>query len=112
MALKPEKPATGILIKNTWGDAKRYQVVCDCGQGDHDHDVWVEANECDVGVEIYVTAKSNFWSRTRWHHIWQLLTQGYIRCETVVSMNRQQALNYATILHQAVEDVEQFRKTR
>jgi hypothetical protein len=112
MALKPETPATGVLVKNTWGDALRYQVVCDCGQSDHEHDVWVEANEFDVEVQIYVTTRSNFWSRTRWHHIWQLITQGHVRCETVVSMNRQQALNYATILKQAVADVEQFRKTQ
>ena len=112
MALTPETPATGVLIKNNWGDARRYQVVCECGQSDHEHDVWVEANECDVEVQIYVRAKTNWWSRTRWHHVWQLLTKGYVRCETIISMNSQQATNYAAILQQAVTDVEEFRKAR
>jgi hypothetical protein len=110
--MKAQKPANGILIKNDWGDTIRYQVTCECGQPDHEHDVWVEANECDVEVQIYVTVKTNFWSRTRWNHLWQLLTKGHVQCETTIGLNRQQAMNYATILHHAVEDVEQFRKTK
>jgi len=110
MDLKPETPATGILKKNNWGNAMTYQVVCECSQPDHEHTVWVEASETGVEVQVYVTAKTDFWSKTRWHHIWQLLTRGYVRCETIIGMTQQQAMNYASTLHHAVEDVEQFRK--
>jgi hypothetical protein len=112
MALTPETPATGILIRRDWGDAKIYQVTCECGQDDHDHEVFVEAEDSSVTVTTYTIGKTNFWSLTRWHHIWTLLTKGYIKYESSLIMNRQQAMNYATILHHAVEDVEQFRKSK
>ena len=110
--MEAQKPAQGILKRHDWGDTKVYQVVCECGQPDHEHGVWIESSETGVEVQVYVTAKTNFWSRTRWSHIWQLLTKGYVKCETTIGMTRQQAMNYATILHHAVEDVEQFRKEK
>jgi hypothetical protein len=112
MALTPETPATGILIKNNWGDTKQYKVTCECGQSDHDHEVFVESDETGVTVTTYTVGKTDFWSRTRWYHMWILLTQGYIRYESSLIMNRQQATNYATILQDAVKDVEEFRKAR
>jgi hypothetical protein len=112
MDLIAETPATGILIKNNWGDAKQYIVTCECGQSDHDHAVFVESDESGITVTTYTTGKTNWWSRTRWHHIWTLLTKGYIKYECSLIMNRQQAMNYASILHHAVEDVEQFRKAK
>jgi hypothetical protein len=110
--MKPETPATGVLIKNDWGDTKQYRVVCECGQDDHGHDIFVESDKTGVTVTVYTVGKTNWWSRTCWHHIWTLLTKGYVKYECNLMMNRQQALNYATILKQAVADVEQFRKTR
>jgi len=112
MIMKAEKPARGVLIKNDWGDAKQYKVVCECGQDDHNHDIFVEADESGVTVTVYTTSKTNWWSRTRWHHIWRLLTKGYIKYESNIIMDRQQAMNYATILQDAVEDVEEFRKAK
>ena len=112
MDLKAEKPATGILKRHDWGDTKVYQVVCECHQPDHEHAVWVESSETGVEVQVYVTAKTNWWSRTRWSHMWQLLTQGYVKCETIIGMTQQQAMNYASILQDAVKDVEQFRKVK
>ena len=53
--LKPQTPAEGILKKNDWGDAKMYHVVCDCGQPDHEHSLWVEADETGISVTIYAT---------------------------------------------------------
>lgn len=108
----PENPATGILLRRSYGDAVIYRVICECGQTDHDHEVWVEAEESDITVTTYTTQKTNFWSLTRWQLIWTLLTQGWVKYEASLTMNRQQALNYATILQQAVTDVEQFRKTQ
>jgi len=111
MKMKAQKPAEGILKTHDWGDTMTYKVICACGQDDHSHDVWIEATESDVEVHIYVTAKTNWWSKTRWSHIWQLLTQGYIKCETIIGMTEQQAMNYASTLHHAVEDVKNFKKS-
>jgi hypothetical protein len=110
--MKPQTPAEGILTTHEWGDAKVYKIICDCGQSDHDHNVWVEADECGVSVNIYATVKSNFWSKTRWNHIWQLLTKGYVDLETTISMTEQTALNYSSTLQNAIEDVREFKKPK
>jgi len=108
--MKAQIPAEGILKTNEWGDSKVYRVTCECGASDHDHHVWVEANEHDIEITIYTTVRSNFWSRTRWYHIWSLLTKGYVDTETTLTMRKQGALNYAETLKSAIEDVEEFRK--
>jgi hypothetical protein len=110
--MRAEKPATGILKRNDWGDSKAYRVVCECGASDHDHHVWVEADDHEVSVTIYANVKTNWWSKTRWHAIWTLLTKGYIESEAVLIMKRQEALNYAETLKSAIKDVEEFRKNK
>ena len=110
--MTPQVPAEGIMKTNDWGDSKVYRVTCNCGASNHDHHVWVEADDHEVSVTIYTTNKTNFWSKTRWYHIWTLLTKGYIDSESTVIMGRQQAFNYAHTLLSAVEDVEAFRNAR
>jgi hypothetical protein len=107
--LKSQTPAEGILKKNDWGDAKMYQVVCDCGQPDHEHSLWIEADETGISVNIYVTVKSPWWSMNRFKQIWSLISKGYLRHETVLTMNQQSAINYAETLKSAVKDVKEFR---
>jgi hypothetical protein len=107
-----EAPAEGIMKTNDWGDSKVYRVSCNCGTSEHDHNVWIEADDHEVSVTIYTTVKSNFWSKTRWHAIWTLLTKGYVDTESTVCMTKQQALNYAETLKSAIEDVNMFRNTR
>jgi hypothetical protein len=51
--LKAQAPAEGILLRKDYGDAKVYQVVCECGDCDHSHNVWVEAEDIGVSVTIY-----------------------------------------------------------
>jgi hypothetical protein len=112
MQVTYQTPAEGIMKTNDWGDSKVYRVTCDCGASDHDHHIWVEADEHDVTVTVYTTIKSNWWSKTRWHAIWTLLTKGYIDTESTVILKRQQAFNYAHTLLSAIEDVEKFKKER
>ena len=97
---------------NDWGDSKVYRIACNCGDENHNHNMWVEADEHDIQVTIYTTGKTNFWSKTRWYHIWTLLTKGYIDTESSVHLTKQQALNYATVLNSAVNDVEEFKKKK
>ena len=103
-------PAEGILKRSDYGDAKLYQVSCECHQPDHDHNVWVEADASDISVNIYTTSKSKFWSANRFRLIWTLLVKGHVEYEVNLSMSKQQALNYAETLKSAVKDVEEFRK--
>jgi hypothetical protein len=105
-------PAEGIMKTNDWGDSKVYRVACNCGDENHNHNMWVEADDHDINVTIYTTSKTNFWSKTCWYHIWTLLTKGYIDTESTVCLTKQQALNYAETLKSAIEDLEAFRKDR
>jgi hypothetical protein len=110
--MKPEVPAEGILKRHAWGDTKCYRIVCNCGDSDHDHNVWVEADDHEVSVIIYTTNSTPFWSKRRWRQVWELLVQGYVKQEVAISMNQQQTLNYAETLKSAINDVTQFRKNK
>ena len=110
--MKVQIPAEGIMKTNDWGDSRVYRIACNCGDENHNHNMWVEADDCDIVVTIYTTGNTNFWSKTRWYHIWTLLTKGYIDTESSVHLNKQQALNYAETLKSAITDVEEFRKDR
>lgn len=104
--MKAQLPAEGILKRNDWGLSKLYQVTCSCHDSEHDHNLWVEANEDgEIAVTVYTTTVTPFWSTNRWQQMWQLLTCGYIKSEVALSMNQQQALNYAETLKLAVEDI-------
>lgn len=108
--MKAQTPAEGILKTGDFGDAMAYRVVCGCGQPDHEHNVWVEADETGIDVTIYATVKSPIWSMNRLKQMWRLMIDGYLEHETVVTMSEQQALNYAETLKSAIKDVETFRK--
>jgi hypothetical protein len=138
--MKAQAPAEGILKRSDFGDTKYYQVVCGCGQEYHDHNVEVESSETGINVNIYATAKTDYWSElvekrydidspylqeldwffkdlingfwTRLKVTWQLWTTGVVRVETTIAMSEQQALNYAKTLENAVEDVKHFRNER
>ena len=110
--MKAETPAQGILKTNTWGDAMAYHVVCDCGQPDHSHNLWVEAEDTGITVTIYADVKSPWWKFNRFKQMWQLLTTGYLQYETVLTMNEQTALNYAETLKKSINDVKTFREAR
>lgn len=110
--MKSQTPAVGILKRNDWGDSMSYQVVCECGQPDHDHNIWVEAEDTSVSVTIYTTEKTKWWKLNRFQKIWTLLTKGYIEYETSLIMTEQQALNYANVLTTAIKDSKKFREER
>jgi hypothetical protein len=107
--MKAQIPANGILKRDDWGDAITYQIVCECQDSDHDHNVWIEADDHRVTVTTYTTQKSEWWKLNRWQTIWMLLTKGYVKYEANIIMTKQQALNYAETLKSAIKDVEKFR---
>ena len=103
--MTPETPAEGILKRRDWGDAQTYQVVCECQDADHDHNVWVEADNHCVTVTTYTQQKSKWWEMCRWRTVWLLLTKGYVEYESSIIMTQQQALNYAETLKTAISDL-------
>ena len=105
-------PAEGIMKTGDWGDSKVYRIACNCHDEAHNHNIWIEVDEHDIVVNIYTTGKTNWWSKTRWYHIWTLLTKGYIDTESSVHLTKQQALNYAETLKSTIEDLEVLRKAR
>jgi hypothetical protein len=110
--MKAQIPAEGIMKTNDWGDSRVYRIACNCHDENHNHNMWVEVDDCDIVVTIYTTGKTNWWSKTRWYHIWTLLTKGYIDTESSVHLSKQQALNYAETLKSGIEDLEAFRNAR
>jgi hypothetical protein len=110
--MTPQPVAEGILLRKDYGDAKIYQIVCECGDCDHSHDVWVEAEDHGVTVTIYSKQKTKWWQSNRWKIIWTLLIKGYVERESNIIMSEQQALNYSEILKKATDDVKEFRKQR
>jgi hypothetical protein len=108
--MTPQIPAVGILKRNNWGDAVAYQVVCQCGDSNHDHNVWIEAEDNEISVITYTQQKSKWWEINRWQKIWTLLTRGYIEYEASIIMTEQQALNYAETLKLAIADVKKFKE--
>jgi hypothetical protein len=109
---KSQTPAEGILLHRDFGDAKMYTITCECCTTDHNHQVWVEADETGVTVTTFTEQKTRWWDLNRWQIIWRLLTRGYVQYEASIIMTRQQALNYANVLNHAVVDVEVFRQQR
>ena len=110
--MKTQVPAEGILKRSDWGDAISYQVTCECTDSNHDHNVWVEADDARVTVTTYTTQKSEWWKLNRWQTIWILLTKGYVKYEATLIMTEQQALNYAETLKQAIKDVKSFKENK
>jgi len=138
--MKPQIPAEGILKRNDFGDTKYYQIVCGCGQDYHDHNVEVEAADTGISVNIYATAKTNYWRETiekrydidspylqeiDWFYkdlingiinkfkvTWQVWTTGTVSVETTINMSEQQALNYSETLLSAIKDVKMFKVER
>ena len=110
--MKAQKPAEGILLTRDWGDAVQYEVICECGDNDHSHRVWVEAEDSNVSVTIHTSVKSKWWEANRWKQIWTLLTKGYVEYEADIIMSEQQTLNYAETLKTAVESSKKFANAR
>lgn len=138
--MKPETPAKGILRVGDYGNSKFYKVVCDCGNPDHDIDFEVEADDCGINVNTYLSTTTDYWKQSIkkrydidnpqlqefdwiWKDLingflqrikltWTVWTKGYIKTETTISMTEQQALNYSEILKSAITDVKSFQQSR
>ena len=133
--MKSETPAEGISKTKDWGDAKWYHVNCECGNKNHYHDLWVEADHetRQVVVEISTNSTTDFWSTTvdpyvtrssetlqfveewgrylinetvrRTRLVFRILFRGYAEYNSTVILTPQQAVNYADTLKKAVKAI-------
>jgi len=133
--MKPETPAIGILKKAEFDSAKWYEVQCECGSKDHYHSIWIEADSDTklISVGIETEGSSNYWTKNleynysskfygvlyfvdetirRLKLIWKILTKGYVKYESHVLLNEQQALNYAETLKTAISDIHSVEKAK
>jgi hypothetical protein len=110
--MRYQKPAEGVVKTNEWGNSKCYHVVCECGSIECTHDIFIEADDINVEVDITMILRSNFWQLNRWKQILQILTKGYIEIHSNLVLNEQAALNYAETLKLAIKDVKEFRDER
>lgn len=106
--MKSQKPAEGIMLVKEYNDARIYQIECECTDPDHAHTIWIEKDKDldSVSVTVYTTNTTPFWSTNRWKTIWELLTNGHVKREVTLLLNKQQALNYADALKKAIKDLE------
>lgn len=107
-----QDPIEGVYLRKNFGDAITYGVACECGDNNHDHNVWVEADDCGVSVTIYTQQKTKWWEFNRWQTIWTLLSKGYVEYEANICMSEQQANNYANVLHSASDKVKEYKAKR
>lgn len=140
--MQAETPATGITKTWDHGDSKFYRVECNCGNEDDAITFNVEWDDevNEVLVHTWTIQKTPWWDDklkkrydienefVEWLHwtwvdfwnalfrrvqlTWQIWFYGYVKYEAWTIMNKQQAINYAEALKQAVEQVEVNAKSR
>lgn len=111
--LKAQTPAQGISLEKDWGDARVFNVECDCSSDDHAVKMWIEVQRDqdipDVEVSFYVTT----WTREFWKDwparlraVWDILVHGVHKQEHHMLLNRQAALNFATAITNTVKQLD------
>lgn len=141
MDLKPQEPAEGILKISDAPAFKHYHVECNCGNSDDDIDFIVSETHGEIIVETYTTQKTAWWNDPfkqnksfdiknellyelnyyargflnaishRLRITWDVWVHGHVKYSQSTIMTPQQALNYSHTLKQAVENVQNFKKS-
>ena len=137
--MQPQTPAEGISLTRDFNDSKFYRVDCSCGNNDDQINFEVEADMDSgaICVVTWTTQKTNWWNEvvkprynidneylmglnwffsglinglaTRLRLTKNIWWDGYVKYESATYMSKQQALNYAKTLEQAIADVEDNR---
>lgn len=107
--MKPQQPAQGISIDADYGDARVFNVECDCSSDDHAIKMWIEVNRDqdipDVEVTFYVTtwtAWTESW-KERLTAAWEILVNGVHKQQHSMLLNKQTALNFAEAIKSTVK---------
>jgi hypothetical protein len=114
--MKAQTPAQGISLDNDWGDAKTFNVECDCTSDDHAVKMWIEVQRDpdvpDVEVSFYVTTWTPVWKGwlQRLQAVYDILFKGVHKQEHHMLLNKQSALNFASAIESTVKELEEKYK--
>jgi hypothetical protein len=108
-----QRPAQGISLDKDFGDAKVFNVECDCSSDDHAVKMWIEVQRDrdipDVEVSFYVTTwTKEFWNDwpARLRAVYDILVMGVHKQEHHMLLNRQSALNFAEAIKDTVKELD------
>ena len=111
--MKAQTPASGISIERDFGDARVFNVECDCGSDDHAVKMWIEVQRDqdvpDVEVSFYVTTwTKDFWKEwpARFRAVYDILFKGVHKQEHHMLLNKQSAINFAQAIKDTVEELD------
>lgn len=114
--MKAQTPAQGISLEQDFGDAKVFNVECDCTSDDHSAKMWIEVQRDrdipDVEVSFYVTTWTPVWSSwsKRLSAVYDILFKGVHKQEHHMLLNKQSALNFAEAIKTTVAELEVANK--
>ena len=111
--MKAQTPAQGISIEKDFGDAKVFNIECDCSSDDHAVKMWIEVQRDedipDVEVSFYVTTwTKNWWNDwpARLRAVYDILFKGVHKQEHHMLLNKQSALNFVEAIKKTVTEME------
>lgn len=112
--MKAQKPAQGISLDKDFGDAKVFNVECDCSSDDHAVKMWIEVQrdhdipEPDVEVSFYVTTWTPLWGNwmKRLTAVYEILFKGVHKQEHHMLLNKQSAINFAAAIQNTIKEME------
>lgn len=110
--MKTQVPAQGISLDRDFGDAKIFNIECDCTDDRHSVKMWIELNgdsdTKDVEMIFYVNTTTPFWTEgfSRIKAAWNILFKGYREDHHTLILNKQAALNVASTINTVVKELE------
>lgn len=114
--MKAQTPAMGISLDKDFGDARVFNVECDCSSDDHAVKMWIEVQRDkdvpDVEVSFYVTTwTKNFWEDwpARFRAVYEILVKGVHKQEHHMLLNKQSAMNFADAIKNTIKEMEKKR---
>jgi hypothetical protein len=110
--MNAQTPAQGISIDKDFGDAKVFNVECDCTSDDHAVKMWIEVQRDkdipDVEISFYVTTWTPLWNGwfQRLKAVYDILVKGVHKQEHHMVLSKQSALNFAAAVESTVKELE------
>lgn len=131
--MESQQPAEGIMITKDFQDAKFFKLACSCGNPDDEVAFIVELDETgEIILTTYTTPKTEWWKdpfnrlKSKWpgelwirqllnklaHRIrvtWDVWTKGYVKYSQTTILSQQQAVNYASAIINAIEELNNIK---
>lgn len=114
--MKSQPPAQGISLEKDFGNAKVFNIECDCSADDHAIKMWIEVQHDkdipDVEVSFYVTTWTPVWQGwgQRLRAVYDILFKGVHKQEHHMLLNKQAALNFADAIKNTITELDKNDK--